>query len=71
MPRATREKKQFNPFFQPNFQTNSELNLHERYKFLTRYQDRFLGECSVLEEVEGGSLFLLKETTFKTDAQCR
>jgi hypothetical protein len=48
-----------------------EEKMHERYKFVSNYEDRFMGRCSVLEEMETGNLFLYKEIEAKTDAACR
>ena len=47
----TRERKKFNPFYLANPQASSEAKFYERFKFISNYNDRFMGRCSVIEEL--------------------
>ena len=48
-----------------------EVQLQEKYKFVSNYEDRFMGRCTVMEELESGNLYLCRDIEFKTDAACR
>jgi hypothetical protein len=67
----TNEQKKFNPFFQPNSQATAEVKFFERFRFISNYEDRFMGRCTVVQELESATLYLLKEMEYASDVKCR
>lgn len=58
-----------NPFFEPQ-PGEAEAEILSQYRFLSNYEDRFLGRCSVVQSVASRDLFLCKDIVFKSEEDC-
>jgi hypothetical protein len=63
-------RHKFNPFYEVNAQESNEHVALSKYKFVSNYDDRFLGRCNVLEGKEDGNLYLCKDLVFYTEEEC-
>jgi hypothetical protein len=58
-----------NPFFVPQAAEGSEAAALGQYRFISNYEDRFLGRASVVSSSDG-DLFLCKDLPFGNEQQC-
>jgi hypothetical protein len=58
-----------NPFFEPQAAEGDEGSVLAQYRFISNYEDRFLGRASVVENKEG-DLYLCKDILFENEQQC-
>lgn len=49
-----------NPFYDLDETQTNELAILSKYQFHSKYQDQFLGDCSVIQEKSTGDLYLCK-----------
>ena len=62
--------RRLNPFFEPQPGEAAEAEVLAQYRFLSNYEDRFLGRCSVVQSVGSRDLFLCKDIVFKSEEDC-
>ena len=59
-----------NPFFEPQPSEAAEGAVLSQYHSISKYEDRFLGRCSVVQSIENKDLFLCKDIVFKSEEDC-
>lgn len=62
--------RRLNPFFEPQPSEAAEAAVLSQYRFISNYEDRFLGRCSVVQSLENQDLFLCKDIVFKSEEDC-
>jgi DNA-directed RNA polymerase subunit F len=62
-----RQNSASNPFFQQDLSNGQ--NLGNKYNFHSTYEDKFIGECSVLEERSTATLYLCKELLYDDEQE--
>jgi hypothetical protein len=70
LPEENLVRTKFNPFFEVNAPESNEHLILSKYKFVSNYDDRFLGRCNVLEGREDGNLYLSKDLVFYSEEEC-